>query len=99
MLKEFTQIAVFGKTQKEANAFLNTLTNNMKFGDVESVRIYPRMETLLKDGTRYIALVANDSSRGHRFKKAYVQSGIDIYAFNAFIRMYFTNEQDVEYFE
>jgi hypothetical protein len=95
----YLSVAVFGKTKNDAEKFLTQLVNNMKFGDVESVKQRSMMEVDLKDGSKYMALSANDFSRGFRYSKAYVQRGIDSLFFESVIRAGFSNEENIEYFD
>jgi hypothetical protein len=90
--------AIFGKTRKDAENFLLKLADEMKFGDIKSFNKF-RMELILKDGSRYIAFLANDCSRGYKFKKAYVQRGIDKEFIYTRVVAGFYDKEDIEYFD
>lgn len=99
MNSAYLSVAVFGKTQKDAERFLSKLVYDMKFGDVKSVRHFPNMEVILKDGSRYKTLPANDGSRGYRYEKAYVQRGIDQEFIYTRIWSSFSGEENIEYYD
>lgn len=80
------RILVYGKTIDRAMDKLEDILNNIPHGDIHDVRkSRSDMQVLLKNGDLYNIVTASESSRGHKWKYAYIDKDISIDIFNRVI--------------
>lgn len=71
-------IIIYGSTIEIANAKLQGLLDNMKYGDVLNVmKSFNNFVVTMKNGDVYRAVTTSDSSRGRKWQYAYIDSKID----------------------
>lgn len=71
-------IIIYGITKERAYEKLQTILDNLRYGDVLKVKKSKyEFEVILKDGTRYRAITASDSARGNKWQFAYIDTLID----------------------
>jgi hypothetical protein len=88
-------ILVFGKTQASANRYLRKFAS--KRNDIKFWHGVTMLVLLNEDF--YKAVGADDSSRGRRCNKAYVQNNITEDYIDYIVKPCFENEYDITYFK
>lgn len=69
---------VFGKSAPIASMRLQSMLDDMKYGDVLKVRkSINHMEVELKNGDYYTTAVTSSNSKGMRYQVAYVPENVD----------------------
>ena len=73
------KIIIYGSTRNRAYKKLEKILNNMSYGDVKRVSKSEYYFTAdLMNGDRYMAVIANDNARMHRWHYAFIDNLIDI---------------------
>lgn len=72
------RILIYGATKEIAFLKLESLINNMKYGEINKV-LRGRNDFIveLKNGDIYKAIGTNDTARGHKWAYAYIDATID----------------------
>ena len=71
-------IIVYGKTAQIASMRLQSMLDDMKYGDILKVRkSINNMAVELKNGDYYTTAITSDNSRGTRCQIAYVPENVD----------------------
>jgi len=66
-------IIVYGSTKERAYEQLQSMLDNMRYGDVKQVKKSRNEFTIeLYSGDRYRALIATDNARGYRWQYAFI---------------------------
>lgn len=72
------KILIYGKTKERAFYRLQSLLDDMRYGDVNRVRKSSfEFVVELKNGDIFHAVIASDSSRGSKWDYAYIDKNID----------------------